>query len=349
MRIGIITFTYGDNYGQRLQNLAVQEILQEYADNVFTIRQVVPKKPLPYRIKQRIKNAITGKSLVLYKRHKAFLEFDRKYISYYDKPISTANERSFPQDEFDCFISGSDQIWSPYSKDVNDTMFLSFAEKKKRIALSPSISAEEIPDNLRKKYRSFFLEYSFLSVREEKGAELIKEVSGRDAEVLIDPTLMFDKSFWEQFIKLPSSAPRNRYCCCYFLGVPNDAEKINDICREYGLTKIDLLNQKQFLSFGPGEFLYMIKNSSLVITDSYHGCIFSILFHVPFIMCERKGTKLNMSSRFATLFNKLGINGRQLQDVSVSDALTVAFDEIEEKLGIERSKVKGYLNKALLK
>ena len=66
-------------------------------------------------------------------------------------------------------------------------------------------------------------------------------------------------------------------------------------------------------------------------------------------MCERKGTKLNMSSRFATLFNKLGINGRQLQDVSVSDALTVAFDEIEEKLGIERSKVKGYLNKALLK
>ena len=99
---------------------------------------------------------------------------------------------------------------------------------------------------------------------------------------------------------------------------------------------------------GPGEFLYMIQCASVVITDSYHGCIFSTIFHVPFIMCERQGTKLDMNSRFATLFNKLNINDRSLQDMTINNVLNMEYSLIDKRIGSEREKLKSYLDGILV-
>lgn len=342
MKVGIVTFTYGDNYGQRLQNLAVQELLRVYFNEVYTIPQVLPKTSL----KRKLKKYLTFGPILYQKRSRAFREFDNNYITYYTSSISENTADSFPQDEFDYFIAGSDQIWSPYSPDVNSTMFLSFVDKPKRIALAPSISANVIPDEQKEKYKSYFEGFSHLSIREEKGAEIINELTGINPKVLIDPTLMHKASFWDKYIKQPKSPINEKYACCYFLGIPQKAEKIEEICRRNSLKRIDVLNDKEYKCLGPQEFLYLIKNAAVVITDSYHGCVFSCIFHISFIMCERKGTDLNMNSRFNTLFNKLGINKRRLQEIEIKDALNMNFDTIDERIEFEIEKVKQFLDAA---
>lgn len=345
MKTGIVTFTYGDNYGQRLQNLAVQELLMEYSDEVYTIHQAPPQfhlKPYVRKLKKDISFGLINFS----RRHKSFEEFDKNYIHYFDHNISERNSQAFPQYEFDYFVAGSDQIWSPYSPDVNSTMFLTFADKAKRIALSPSIAAETIPEEQKEKYKNYFEGFSCLSVREDKGAEIIKELTGIDADVLIDPTLMHNAIFWDKYVKAPKSMINDKYALCYFLGTPQKAEKIDEICSMNKLKRIDVLTEKRYKILGPQEFLYLIKNAAVVITDSYHGCIFSCIFHVPFIMCEREGTNLNMNSRFATLFNKLGIINRRLQEVETENALYVDFSTIEIRLSLERERMKRYLGRA---
>lgn len=346
MKIGILTFTYGDNYGQRLQNLAMQELLRDYFESVVTIPQVPYVVPLRRRIKRQIFSILQGEYYNQKLRNSAFERFDTEYIDYFNVSISERTMNTFPQNEFDYFVAGSDQIWSPYSPDVNSTMFLSFADKDKRIALSPSISSEGIPEEQKEKYKRYFEGFSFLSVREDKGAEIIKDLSGRDAAVLIDPTLMHGTSFWDKYIKEPKSMMNEKYALCYFLGTPQRAEKIDEICKKYNLNRIDILTEKEYKILGPQEFLYLIRNASVVITDSYHGCIFSCVFHVPFIMCEREGTNLNMNSRFTTLFKKLGISNRRLNEIEIENALCLNFASIDDRVEYERGLVRKYLDMA---
>ena len=344
MKIGIVTFTYGDNYGQRLQNCAVQEILKGYANDVVTIPQSKIRNRGIVFFKNIYKYFINGEMVLSILRHRSFGKFDFQFIKY--NRYSVIRGKLTNEGEFDFFVAGSDQIWSPFSPDVNSTMFLTFTDKKKRIALSPSISAEVIPEEQREKYKKYFEGFSHLSVREDKGAEIIKELTGRDASVLIDPTLMHSATFWNKYIKAPISFKNGKYACCYFLGTPQKAEKIREICKKYGLNRIDILGDKKYKVLGPQEFLYLIKNASVVITDSYHGCIFSCIFHIPFILCEREGTNINMNSRFSTLFKKLEINNRRLLEIEIEDALSMDFASIDRRVENERELVKEYLDNA---
>lgn len=339
MRLGIITFTYGDNYGQRLQNLAVQELLKLYSDEVYTIKQLKPKVGILTSIKWLVHEYRLRKS----ERHKAFLRFDRQFINYYHTPISLDTADAFPQQDFDMFFAGSDQIWSPYSHDVNETMFLTFADKEKRNAISPSIASEIIPMELREKYKLYFDGFKQLSIRENKGAELIEEVSGRKATVLLDPTLMFDKSFWEKYAEKPNVRLPSKYAIYYFLGDIDNSTKIDALLRNEGIEKINIMNDKTYKNLGPSEFLYVLKNASLVVTDSYHGTIFSVLFSVPFIIVKRK-SNIDMSSRFETLFSKLGIINRYLDDIDMNKVFDFDSSICEKKLVDGRTEFFDYLD-----
>ena len=124
-------------------------------------------------------------------------------------------------------------------------------------------------------------------------------------------------------------------------------DKINEICRNEGLTVIDILHDKKYLSLGPDEFIYLIHNAQKVFTDSYHGTIFSIIFHVPLILCNREGSKINMNSRFETLFSKLGIYSKPLQN-TMSD-VQVDYLEVENNIVKERNVFENYFHKCLSK
>ena len=336
-KIGILTFTYGDNYGQRLQNLAVQQIVQDMGFEAYTIRQ---KKNINYLIqytKKNIKNICNGSYSIDKLRHQLFYKFDRENIKYYSRKISEKTMNSFPEENFDYFITGSDQIWSPYSKDVNATFFLSFTALSKRISIAPSFASEDIPLNLLDKYGDYLKGFNILSVREERSAEFIQSHYGLEADVLIDPTLMFPASFWEKYERKPDWLQSNSYVVLYFLGLNNKEIPLNYINN----TVITLQPGSKYWASGPAEFLYLIRHANLVVTDSYHGSIFSLIFDIPLIIKERDGDKIGMASRFETLYNKFELK----KDLKTGLVLRTEF---EKMLEMEQEKFLEYLKRSFI-
>ena len=185
MKVGILTFTYGDNFGQRLQNYALQCRLASMGCDVFTLRQTGRKKNKSYELKQFIKGCM-GKSdyIMKMKRHRKFADFDRQYISYYPERIGEGCIPEGLNEEFDYFVCGSDQIWSPFSDDVNDTLFLTFAPREKRISYAASIAADSIPEENQDKYKNRLCGFERISLREDRLSDWIERNTGVKPEEL---------------------------------------------------------------------------------------------------------------------------------------------------------------------
>lgn len=343
--VGILTFTYGDNFGQRLQNLAMQEYLKKYFENVYTIRQTEKKIGLIRQAKIFAKRILNGSYSAQERRKENFKVFNNEYLNFYDWPIDENNLKSFPEEGFDYFVCGSDQIWSPYSDDVNSTFFLTFTAPSKRIALSPSLSADSIPEGKKAEFKSYLNGFEFISTREYTGSDLVFELTGNKAETLIDPTLMFDIEFWKKYEKKPRISASNKYALCYFLGEPGQMMDIYNECNREGLSVVDILNDKSYISCGPSEFIYLIHNADKVYTDSYHGTIFSIIFNKPFVLCKRKGACIDMNSRFDTLFRKLNIELDKETDMSIY--ASIDQEHVNSRINKERKKFEAFFIKCI--
>ena len=109
-----------------------------------------------------------------------------------------------------------------------------------------------------------------------------------------------------------------------------------------------MMTDKKYYSLGPGEFLYLIKNAELVITDSYHGTIFSYIFKVPFINFKRKGTSIDMNSRFNTLYKKMGIKPRYLYQIKEEEIFKIDFDLIDKNIENEKKQVFKFIENIVL-
>lgn len=348
MNIGIITFTYGCNYGQRLQNYALQEVLHEYGDEVITI----PQRHKDVLLKRYLKVArgiikSPRKQLLEITRSCAFKQFDAKYIKYYRDKIDEKHIHQKMIDYFDYFVCGSDQIWSPFTTDVNDTMFLTFAPMKKRICYAPSIAADYIPSEKAEKYKEYWQGFNLLSLREEKLIDYIEKTTGKKASLVADPTLLIATSRWEKLEHKPEIIEFNsvnKYALFYFLGNGEKAKRIKDYLKKNNIHVIDLLNDDRFYVLGPSEFLYLVHHAELVVTDSYHGTIFSMIYHTPFVIFERKSTSANMNSRFETLYHLFGINNRLSDNVNISELFEMNFSDVDKSLNVIQQKSKKYLN-----
>ena len=114
-------------------------------------------------------------------------------------------------EKYDYFIAGSDQVWNPYLEYCTEANFLTFAESLQKIAISPSIAIEEIPERNKEDFSKWIRDFRLLSVREEKGAELIRNLCGREAEVLCDPTMYLSAYQWEKIEKNLRNVQRNMF------------------------------------------------------------------------------------------------------------------------------------------
>lgn len=289
-KVGILTFTYGDNYGQRLQNLAVQTILERLGFDAFTIPQV---KPRNYKIANGL-------------RHQNFEKFDDSFVKYYG---DTIGKYKIPRglSTFDYFIVGSDQVWSPYSSDVNWSFFLKFAPSEKRISYAPSVASDDIPKKKEALYRWYLHGFKEISVRESKTEKILRKYTNVPIQTLIDPTLMFDSQFWNNYSLKPKFDLPKNYILYYSLGQKGENEEVIRFTKAMNMSLVSLQSGSDYFTSGPSEFLYLISNAAGVITDSYHGTIFSILYHKPVYFVPRNSNEINMQSRFDTLFDKLGV------------------------------------------
>lgn len=336
MKIGIVTFTASDNYGQRLQNYALQEILTKTGNDVYTIKQsedsITLVRLLIFFLKLVIGKEKKGNKLW---RKIKFYIFDMKYIKY-TRTVNTFNPHRNLNKKFDRFVSGSDQVWAPVP--YRFPMYMQFfASSTKKYSYAASIAAYELDDSVICEYKKYLEDFVLVSVREDRSKKLLDGIlDNQKTQVDLDPTLLLDKNEWIKIEKSPKWLKNKNYVLVYNLdsSIPRE---LKDLANKKSLDIISLMdeNSKAYTS-DPGEFIYLIHHAILVYTDSYHGTIFSILFEKPFIHAVRNVKQYNMNSRFDTLFSKLGIDISQVTKIHSGVIENFSYDEIIRRIEMER-------------
>ena len=254
--------------------------------------------------------------------------------------------------KYDYFITGSDQVWNPNFNRMSDIDFLVFATPEKRVAFSASFGISEIPEDMKDYYKERLLGIKYLSVREDTGKDIIENLTGReDIQVLVDPTMLLTSEEWDKVAKKPEQLKDNKkYILNYFLGELSDKRKkeIQEVAEKNDCEIINILDENSpFYQTGPSEFLYLEKNAFLICTDSFHSCVFAILFNKPFIVFDREDAMEKMNSRLETLLKKFKLEDRWYNNKIEEEQLKIDYTEAYKILESEREKAKIFINNAI--
>ena len=365
--VAIVTLYGNNNYGNKLQNFALQEIIRRYNINVVTIKNTTDLcnkdlfviRLIYYYIKLFIHKIILNDDKYTdnefnknIQRTNSFLRFDKKI----NKTKKYFNYFRCLKYNFDIYIVGSDQVWNP-DFGLKDFGLLNFIKNNdKKFSYSASIGTSNIPDKLKHKYIHSLKKFKYISVREYKAKELIEQLTGRDdISVLVDPTMLLSTKEWDLISKRPrqiNSLKRNKYILNYFLGdISEDKKKeIKRIANENDLEIINLMDKNDpFYTCGPSEFLYLEKNAFLICTDSFHSCVFALLYNRPFVLFERDQQGVsNMNSRIETLFKIFKLKNRIFNGKKITkENLEHDYREAYKILKNEKNKSKLFVERIL--
>ncbi len=381
-KIGVITLNSDNNYGNRLQNLALLSVLNKLGFESQTV--IFKKKPRPSSLSAKLKRVLKqfkGQSLIdnvhmisrkiqrrIHKKKTASLEQEKvlrskAFCSNYIKSFIVDYEdleKGYPTlNDFDYFVSGSDQVWNPHllNKGTGDLTpfeinFLSFAPHSKRTAYSASFGVSDIPEQFIEKYKAYLKGMHSISVREDEGAQIIKKLINKEVPVLVDPTLLLNQNEWKEISCAPSMDLSQHYILTYFLGGISESndKMIKDYAKKHNFKIHRLIDpsDKSLYTLNPGEFLYIIDHCDMMLTDSFHGCVFSIQFEKPFIVFERRNAQHSMESRINTLLSKFDLENRKwLSTSQMSDYEKIDFTGAKKNLELEKKKAHDYLVNSL--
>ena len=356
MKVGLLTITNGLSFGNRLQNYATQKALSDLGYDVETLDSRFEKgnnfkrffkllilKLLPFSILKKINKTELQRWLTFYL-------WDKKFIHYSDFSFDPTKKIPLSKlKSYDYFIVGSDQIWNPKFSSNTGFELLSFAEKKKRISLASSIGVNDLSKEYIDMYKEEWLKFKALSVREESAAELIYKITGRNAEVLIDPTLMLSRKEWLQFAKKPEHFNTGGYILEFFLTDVDSTtrEKIKLFAEKKSLNILSLdRSYSRFEKISPCEFIYIIANADMVFTDSFHCTVFSLIFGKPLTVYDRfDADKVN--SRLHTLLKLVNKSQFWVGKNNFDDIVTQNYNEgsyeIEDIIVEQRNKFNKFI------
>ena len=370
-KVGILTLNGYFNYGNRLQNYALQEVIEKLGLDCETIinktnlqkqKSSVMKSGIEIFLEKSIKEKI---DMINYKinknrikefnenRYDIFEKFSKKYINETSFSISINNIPKDLENRYGYFISGSDQVWNPNDSAVSEINFMTFAPRCKRLTYAPSFGVSKIPQQYKEDYKCWLEGIDNISVREQEGAKIIKDLTGNDALVVVDPTMLLTKEQWLSISKKHDNKPNKKYLLTYFLGgISKEVnKKIKKIAKQNNLKVVNLatLKDKKYYATGPSEFIDYINDASLFMTDSFHGCVFSVLLETPFVVCDRLGhtKEQNMSSRIETFLEKFQLQSRTFDRVTDEILFEKNYIEANEILEIERKISWDYLKEVL--
>lgn len=351
---GIITIYDLKNYGNRLQNYAVQKVLTDlglsvttYTGNFHTYGFV-----WKYRVKKKF-NEISGyqfasdrENWAVLNRKLAFQDFTDKYL-----PTEAVEDLELLGNQADYFVIGSDQVWNPlwYWKQDKEMYLLTFARPEQKICFSPSFGIEELPDIWKQWFREYLPTFPKLSVREQAGADIIRRLTGQTAQVMIDPTMMMDAKDWLRIAKKPYGVnTRKPFILSYFLGSRTEQaeQDIAELLKQKKWNVYHLLDKSQpnVYACGPSEFLYLFSKADIILTDSFHACVFAFLFNKPFVVYDREEHGVcKMNSRLDTLLGMLKLERKYRSKGIPNDWLECDYSEGCQALIEERRKARDFL------
>lgn len=385
-KVGIVSCYFLHNYGSALQSYATQMALDKlgYENETIDISGFngeIKKAKMLYFAKASLTSGILltkigrAKDAVVRKfqkndytknagiRDKAFRRFEKEYFKM-SPAYKSKKELSVNCSRYDAVLVGSDQLWLP-GNIAADYYTLNFVPNNiNTIAYATSFGQSSLPKDSTKLAKVFLNKIKHIGVREESGAKLIENITGRKVPVVCDPTLLFTGEEWMS-IQDEQAIINGDYIFVYFLGSnPLHREFVSRLKKETGLKVVCLPHIDEFVKedeecsdvklydIDPGQFLNLIRNAKYVCTDSFHCSVFSIQYEKEFFTFRRfaNGNKQSTNSRLDTLFNMTGITGRLLTgSEKISDCLIINtdFEVVHKKLAKIRQKSYDYLTAAL--
>lgn len=370
-KVLLTTVFTGYNYGSSLQALAGKTILKElgYDCQLVAMKSLVKgrdirlKKLLTILIRSFVLRGKSGaKSLKTYQSSYSktmigdsvsrFTHFSEAFLQ--PSFLSWTGLRNSAKGAVACF-AGSDQVWNSSTMFVDPMYYLRFAPAEKRVALAPSFGRDFVASYNQQKMSQWIGEFAHLSVREDSGVKLIKELTGREAIHIVDPTLLIDGSTWKNTLNIKDR--ESNYILAYFLDRPSESARkaiaelksaLNCmvIAIPYRFDEMDYCDE--VVPTGPIEFLDLINNAKCVLTDSFHGTAFSINLHTPFYVFGRDyGTAHSQNSRVESILKKMNMKDRFEPKTICEKYSQIDFDYSDSVLKEERLKARNYLRTAL--
>lgn len=363
--VGIITMHKVWNAGSALQAYALQRVIEDLGYDAQLIDYEYPNvehRAFANNVKEfntldiwGVIKLLVQKIKTKFIRHKhseLYSSFYNKYFHCTDKAYNSRKSLFDNVPEFDIYVTGSDQVWNPQYIGFDTSYLLDFVpDNAVRISYAASFSINNIPSYMEGEYTRCLSKYKVISVREESGSHLVNKLIGEDATVCCDPTLLLDKEQWSKVAEDSSLCIKKKFILIYIMGYAYDPypgiyKHIDEVVNflklpvifynsrrgtykpPYGEIRVD--------ECGPTEFLWLFKNASFVITDSFHGTAFSLNFQKPFISVIKEIE--NADSRVYNLLVSAGATDRavicgedfELKEAIIKEPSTSKLEELRE-------------------
>lgn len=375
-KVGIATLITGYNFGTSLQAFSMKQIAQKvgyeaeiivYKDSLVKGRDIRIGKLFNMFIRTIWRPRLTAQLVKIYKNSysKVKSQEAKELFEKFEQTELIPTKLSYREMkkigkkvEYHAFICGSDQIWNPSTVYVNPLYFLRFAPENKRIAYAPSFGVNRVPDFNYKLVQAYLKEIPFIATREKQGKEIVDAMINRRVEVVLDPTLVLDKTFWGTKTK---RIMNEKYILFYFLNEPSKESlkmlKNIQALNEYKVViipyKCDVYKEfgdKEYKEVGPFEFISLIQYAECICTDSFHGVAFSVNLNKPFFVFPRSyGHGFEQSSRITSLLSIVKLEDRYISKERIFELkdLNIDFTIANDCLNQKRERSLEYLTSAL--
>ena len=378
MKVGILTILNVNNYGAELQCCALYRKLQQLGYDAEVINYLFgihpehvfdgEKRSVPIPLKQLIKvkllPVVQNMFCMFHQknkrlRNKRFDEFHAKYnhlTSTVYPSVKSLYEAKF---NYDVLCIGSDQVWN-YMKGYSLEPFFACFDKNntKKITYASSIGLSSLSVEAEQVFKKELASFAYISVREQQASEILEKLLNRKIDVVLDPTLILNKQEWIEVAKY-DMCPKEKYLLVYIVTIkPCDYVltlarhiakqrnlKIVRICRD-AYPEHSGSDVEEILTAGPSDFVGLFSKAEFVVTNSFHGTVFSINFSKPFYSVIKSHHSTN--SRLTSILKKLGLEDRIVPVGSQLPVISdIDFSNPSAKLEAERKLSIEYIKKAL--
>lgn len=365
-KVGILTFSYSSNPGSVLQAYVLQETISHFENYYATIinyqktsagKPVIGKTVFYKPIKKwTLKKIIEWSARIVahpirMRKYEKF--FKCHYNNYSAIPIKKDNLCNI-ENNYDCFVVGSDQVWNFDSYNVDETYFLDFVnDGRKKISYAASFGSAGITESRKELACSLIKDFSSISVREEDSVKTVFDLTQKEAAWVLDPSLLWNK---EQYSIMALPPKKSKYVFLYLREESPALQNFADnLARTYGLSVIKVIKHwrcnkkgRPISALGPKEWLGFMQNADFIVTNSFHGICFSIIFEKEFFVDLLKGGASHTNTRMESLLRQFDLCTRATNEISdFTDIEKVDYSRVNAIRELRRKYSLEYLKNAL--
>ena len=390
-KVGIVTVTYVNNFGSHLQSFALQQVIRSlgYETEIISIKGLskqIKRKRLKYVISRfydlrEMKDYfITAKrngakildrdfNKLLQNRSVYFQKFASEAYKMSDDASSWEELTKMCEDKYSTVVVGSDQNWRP-ANIAGGYYTLEFVpDDVNKMAYSTSFGISKVVSGQKGKAKFFLNRLNHISVRENSGSKIVKDLTGKECLVVCDPTILMNKEQWSPYITEYSqidisNITKEPYILCYFLGTSQEQRDYSlFLKKETGLKIVSIqLGEGRYykekkdyydeaiVNAGPLDFVNLIKNAQYVCTDSFHGCAFSLIFEKQLYAFYKTnpGSKMSVNDRLDTMLGWAGLKDRIIVNPLEKRILPqIDYSIVNNKIAKTREMSMQYLTQSL--